>query len=87
LHAIKFDGYRMLVRIDGGKARFISRTGLIGRLSFPVSGSNAVSPTSEQFDDAATWLDLSTVGTTITSNHATYWLVREQLISLQDWVR
>jgi bifunctional non-homologous end joining protein LigD len=28
LHEIKFDGYRMLIRIDGGKAQFISRGGL-----------------------------------------------------------
>jgi bifunctional non-homologous end joining protein LigD len=27
LHEIKYDGYRMLVRIDGGKAKFISRNG------------------------------------------------------------
>jgi bifunctional non-homologous end joining protein LigD len=28
LHEVKFDGYRMLCRVDGGKARFISRNGL-----------------------------------------------------------
>ena len=28
LHEIKFDGYRMLCRVDNGKARFISRNGL-----------------------------------------------------------
>jgi bifunctional non-homologous end joining protein LigD len=28
LHEIKFDGYRMLCRVEGGKVRFISRNGL-----------------------------------------------------------
>ena len=28
LHEIKFDGYRMLCRVENGKARFISRNGL-----------------------------------------------------------
>ena len=35
LHEIKFDGYRMLVRIDGGKAKFISRGGLDWTAKFP----------------------------------------------------
>jgi bifunctional non-homologous end joining protein LigD len=36
LHEIKFDGYRMLVRIDAGKARFISRNGLDWTTKFPA---------------------------------------------------
>jgi len=35
LHEIKFDGYRILVRIDGGKAKFISRGGLDWTARFP----------------------------------------------------
>jgi bifunctional non-homologous end joining protein LigD len=35
LHEIKFDGYRMLCRIDGDKARFISRNGHEWTRKFP----------------------------------------------------
>src|SRR5262249_38667161 len=35
LHEIKFDGYRMLCRVDRGKARFISRNGHDWTAKFP----------------------------------------------------
>ena len=35
LHEIKYNGYRMFVRIDGGKAKFISRGGLDRTAKFP----------------------------------------------------
>jgi bifunctional non-homologous end joining protein LigD len=36
LHEIKYDGYRLLTRIDGGKARLITRGGLDWTAKFPV---------------------------------------------------
>lgn len=36
LHEIKFDGYRMVCRIDGGKVRFISRNGKDWTARFPA---------------------------------------------------
>jgi len=36
IHEIKFDGYRMLCRIDRGKARFISRNGRDWTAKFPT---------------------------------------------------
>jgi hypothetical protein len=33
LHEIKFDGYRMICRIEKGKARFISRNGYYARVA------------------------------------------------------
>jgi bifunctional non-homologous end joining protein LigD len=35
IHEIKFDGYRMLCRVDGDKVRFISRNGLDWTAKFP----------------------------------------------------
>jgi bifunctional non-homologous end joining protein LigD len=46
VHEIKFDGYRMLCRVDNGKARFISRNGLDWTKKLPelalAAGSLAV---------------------------------------------
>ncbi|MEX0642290.1 MAG: DNA ligase D, partial [Pirellulales bacterium] len=41
LHEIKFDGYRMLCRIEGGKATFISRNGHDWTAKFPDLGRAA----------------------------------------------
>ena len=34
VHEIKFDGYRMQARIDGGKVELLTRTGSTGRTNF-----------------------------------------------------
>ena len=36
LHEIKYDGYRMHARIDGGKATLLTRTGLDWRIATPA---------------------------------------------------
>jgi len=43
-HEIKYDGYRMHARIDGGKATLLTRTGLdwSHRLSIPRTSSGPV---------------------------------------------
>src|SRR5690349_363045 len=43
LHEIKFDGYRMLCRLDRGKVRFISRNGKDWTAKFPELAETAAS--------------------------------------------
>ena len=42
IHEIKFDGYRMLCRIEGGKARFVSRNGKDWTAKFPALSEAAM---------------------------------------------
>ncbi len=48
LHEIKFDGYRMLCRVEKGKARFISRNGHDWTAKFPELAQAAAGLAVEQ---------------------------------------
>src|SRR5438552_9637916 len=52
LHEIKYDGYRLLASIEGGKVRLITRGGLDWTTKFPelASGGNTAALTFFAFD-------------------------------------
>jgi len=56
LHEIKFDGYRMLCRIDDGRCRMFSRTGKEWTASFPgIAGAAARLPVESAWIDGERW--------------------------------
>ena len=58
LHEIKFDGYRMLCRVDKGKARFISRNGHDWTSRLPELARAAGGLASSRRCSTAKWLSL-----------------------------